>query len=181
MSKSNGQSNGHKNGDGKGKIPPKKGRPSKFNSIDKELVKRLYLVGHTDFEVAHIINIAESTLHLWKLEHPEFSEAIKDWKIEADKRVEASLYHRAIGYSHETEEIFCAFGEVTRVKTIKHYAPSEVAAIFWLKNRQPDKWRDKPPETEDDRFTDQELIFQGVPNQKDPKAQQRFNKFYDQN
>ena len=25
----------------------------------------------------------------------------------------------------------------------KHYAPDATAAIFWLKNRQPDKWRDK--------------------------------------
>ena len=25
----------------------------------------------------------------------------------------------------------------------KHYPPDPTAAIFWLKNRQPDTWRDK--------------------------------------
>lgn len=31
----------------------------------------------------------------------------------------------------------------TIVPTIKHYPPDTVAGIFWLKNRQPDKWREK--------------------------------------
>jgi len=29
------------------------------------------------------------------------------------------------------------------VPTTKHYPPDATSAIFWLKNRQRDKWRDK--------------------------------------
>ncbi len=29
------------------------------------------------------------------------------------------------------------------VPTIKHYPPDTTACIFWLKNRQRDKWRDR--------------------------------------
>jgi len=29
------------------------------------------------------------------------------------------------------------------VPTVKHYPPDTTAAIFWLKNRQPAKWREK--------------------------------------
>ena len=32
---------------------------------------------------------------------------------------------------------------VTKVQTIKHYPPSETAMIFWLKNRDPENWRDR--------------------------------------
>jgi hypothetical protein len=58
--------------------------------------------------------------------------------------VSQKLYHRAIGYEH-IETITAAYqGQITdKLDVIKHYAPDPTAAIFWLKNRQPDKWRDK--------------------------------------
>jgi hypothetical protein len=34
-------------------------------------------------------------------------------------------------------------GEIITTKLTKHYPPDTTAAIFWLKNRQPGKWRDK--------------------------------------
>lgn len=34
-------------------------------------------------------------------------------------------------------------GEVVRVQTVKHYPPDPTSMIFWLKNRQPQDWRDK--------------------------------------
>ena len=35
-------------------------------------------------------------------------------------------------------------GQIVITPTIKHYPPDTTAGIFWLKNRQRDKWRDKP-------------------------------------
>ena len=29
------------------------------------------------------------------------------------------------------------------IETVKHYPPDTTAAIFWLKNRQVERWRDK--------------------------------------
>jgi hypothetical protein len=52
------------------------------------------------------------------------------------------LYQRAVGYTHDEEKIFLHEGKAVRVKTKKHYAPDATSAIFFLKNRQPQLWRD---------------------------------------
>ena len=42
--------------------------------------------------------------------------------------------------------------ELVVTKVVKKYMPPDVAAlIFWLKNRKPDKWRDKPSDGSDER------------------------------
>ena len=57
--------------------------------------------------------------------------------------VERSLYSRAVGYSFNSEKIFCnKDGEVTRVPIVEHVPPDVTAQIFWLKNRKPTEWRD---------------------------------------
>jgi hypothetical protein len=57
--------------------------------------------------------------------------------------VEQSLYQRAVGYSLNSEKIFCnKDGEVTRVPIVEHVPPDVTAQIFWLKNRKPSEWRD---------------------------------------
>jgi hypothetical protein len=48
-----------------------------------------------------------------------------------------------VGYSVETEKILCSGGKIIRVRTVEHYPPDTTACIFWLKNRQPEIWRDK--------------------------------------
>jgi hypothetical protein len=49
------------------------------------------------------------------------------------------------------------------VPTTKHYPPDTAAAIIWLKNRQPERWRDKIEQevkvTKDVAdYTDEELL-----------------------
>jgi len=93
------------------------GRPSKYDSIDLGQVEKLAGLGLIDTEIAMVLGIATSTLNEYK-KNPEFSESIKRGKLIADKEVIESLYKRAVR------------GDTT-------------AIIFWLKNRQPDKWRDR--------------------------------------
>lgn len=121
----------------------KGGRPSKFKGLDIEKVRVVARKGWTDVEMASFFGVAESTWYKWKVDYPEFSEALRDWKHEADERVERSLYERACGYSHPEAKIFNNGGTEMVVDTIKHYPPDTTAAIYWLKNRQPDVWRDK--------------------------------------
>lgn len=120
------------------------GRPSKFDGIDQVQLKKLVQKGFTDKELSDFFNITEQTLNNFKKKHPEFFESLKDWKKEADRKVEMSLFERACGYSHPEDKIFTFQGAEIIVPTTKHYPPDPVAAIFWLKNRQPDVWRDKP-------------------------------------
>lgn len=127
-----------------GKPKGQGGRPSKFKPEFIEQAKKLSMLGLTDAEMASFFEVAESTFHLWKKEHPSFSESLKGGKTLADAEVAASLHHRALGYSHPEDDIRVVNGEIVITPTIKHYPPDTTAGIFWLKNRQREKWRDKP-------------------------------------
>lgn len=121
-----------------------RGRPTSFKPEYVEQARKLASYGVTDKEAADFFEVAESTLYLWKHEHPDFSEALKLGKDAADARVEHSLYRRALGYSHDAVKIQVnSAGEVTEVPYTEHYPPDTTAGIFWLKNRKPDTWRDK--------------------------------------
>lgn len=99
--------------------------------------------GLTDEQIAENIGINPATLYDWKKKYTKISESLKKGKEVVDIQVENALLKRALGYSYEevkTEET--ADGE--KVTTItKEVIPDTTAQIFWLKNRRPDKWRDK--------------------------------------
>jgi hypothetical protein len=159
------------------KVARKKvGRPDKFHKVDLAQVKFLVEKGFTDQELCDFLKVDRATFYRWQHAHLEFRDVLNKWKDFANVRVERSLYQRACGYSHPSEEIFCAFGKVTRVATIKHYPPDPISCIFFLKNRMPEVYRDKPPDAEDEELKNAELVFQGVP--KDAKAAEKFNRFF---
>lgn len=107
------------------------------------------LAGWTDEKMAALFGVAMSTFSLWKIEHPEFSEALKAKEL-ADAQVEASLFERATGYSHPDVHISNFQGAITITPITKHYPPDATSMIFWLKNRQPTRWRATPAEGDDD-------------------------------
>jgi len=118
-------------------------KPSKFNDELKELMLDLYEKGATDQEVADQVGVSRRTICRWKAMSPDFNRKSAEAKDVADDLVEASLFDKATGYSHPEEKHFMYKGEVVRVETVKHYPPDTVAAIFWLKNRRPEVWREK--------------------------------------
>ena len=121
----------------------KVGRPTSYKDEYANQVHKLCLLGLTDTELADIFDIAESTLNLWKKKYPEFSESLWRGKLMADAEVAHSLYQRACGYQHKDMHISLHQGKVIQTPITKHYPPDTGAAIMWLKNRQPDKWRDQ--------------------------------------
>lgn len=153
----------------------KMGRPSKFPTLNLEQVRKLYLKAFTDFEIADFFGISKQSLYVYLHNHQDFSDSVKGWKLEADKRVERSLLDRASGYSHPHEEIFCKDGVVTRVQTIKHYPPDTMAMMYWLNNRQRLNWKQKPEAEEDESLINNDLEFKDVP--KDVEAQHRFAQY----
>lgn len=120
------------------------GRPTKYKPEYAEQYYKLALLGLTDVKIAEYFEVTESTIYEWKKEFPEFSEAGKKAKELADGDVVKSLYERALGYSHEADDIKAVDGQIVITKTIKHYPPDPASMIFWLKNRQPKLWREKP-------------------------------------
>lgn len=130
----------------KGKTGPAPvGRPTKYEEAYVEQGYKLCLLGATDKELADFFEVSEATLNNWKLEHPKFLESIKSGKDDADSTVAQSLFKRANGYSHEAVKIVADSKTQTSIAVpfTEHYPPDTVACIFWLKNRQKGKWRDK--------------------------------------
>ena len=74
--------------------------------------------GLTDEQIADNMGVSRSTLNEWKKKYPDISDTLKRGKEVVDIEVENALYRAALD------------GNIT-------------AIIFWLKNRQPQKWRDK--------------------------------------
>lgn len=121
------------------------GRPSKYSSGFVEQARKLCQLGATDQEIADFFEVEVRTIYRWKADHDDFCQALKAGKAIADERVERSLYQKAIGYEQEEVKIFMpagAEGPVYAPYRAK-LAPDTTAAIFWLKNRRPDLWRDK--------------------------------------
>ena len=74
--------------------------------------------GLTDELIARNIGINVGTLYDWKKKYPEISESLKKGKEVVDAMVESALLNNALS------------GDTT-------------AQVFWLKNRRPEKWREK--------------------------------------
>lgn len=106
--------------------------------------------GLTDEQIAGNMSISRSTLNEWKKNYPDISDTLKKGKEVVDIQVENALLKRALGYSYDevTREICenAVTGQmemrVTKVVT-KEVQPDTTAQIFWLKNREPEKWRDR--------------------------------------
>lgn len=120
------------------------GRPTSYDDDYPRQAEKLAFLGATDREVAEFFEVAEGTVHQWKIAHPEFAEALKLGKAASDARVVQSLYRRAVGYSYDAVKIFKPKGEAPcLVPYVEHVPPDTTACIFWLKNRDKVNWRDK--------------------------------------
>ena len=120
-----------------------KGRPTKYDPKFCEQARKFCLLGATNQELADFFEVSVSSIDKWLRDYEDFSSAVKDGREVADSKIAESLYKRALGYSHEEDKIFCSNGEIVSEKTIKHYPPDSTALSFWLRNRRPDKWREK--------------------------------------
>ena len=122
----------------------KRGRKSEYRIEYADQALKLCLLGATDKELSEFFYVSEQTLNKWKKDYPEFLESLKKGKNIADANVASRLYNRAIGYNCKATKFATSNGKITDSKEfIEHYPPDTTAAIFWLKNRQPEKWRDK--------------------------------------
>ena len=105
--------------------------------------------GLIDEQIAQNIGIRAATLYEWKKRFPQFSEALKRGKEVVDRQVENALLKRALGYEYEEVKEKFEDGVLTeRTVTKKEVVADTTAQIFWLKNRKPDTWRDKPEGTQ---------------------------------
>lgn len=128
------------------------GRPTAYKAefcktvIEADLIRA---AGATDLAIATELGVDPATVWRWKKQHEEFAEACRVAKEVADDVVEASLFRRANGYSQEAVKIFMPQGapEPVYAPYLEHYPPDVGAALNWLKNRRPDRWRERVEHT----------------------------------
>lgn len=106
--------------------------------------------GLTDKQIADKIGITKQTLYDWKKRYPDFSDSLKRGKDVVDMEAEEALIKSWMGYDYWEEVRELRFNREsgqyemqTTKKVKKHQPPNITALIFWLKNRQPGKWRDR--------------------------------------
>ena len=112
--------------------------------------------GLSEEQISKNMGIAYSTFNVWKDRFPELSEAIKSGKAPVDIEVENALLKAALGYTVKVKKPIKVKEEkqksgVGKIVTEKiEYMEEEVyipgntvAQIFWLKNRKPNRWRDR--------------------------------------
>ena len=124
-----------------------------------ESVRRLAEDGFSAAEIARRIGIDERCFARWKRKHKDFAEAIELGKSAADFEVVRALYKKAIGYNvalNKTYKLKKVDYDPDTGKKLREYeeiatgvdetfVPADLrAGTFWLKNRQPDRWRDRP-------------------------------------
>ena len=117
------------------------GRPSLYRKEYAEQARKLALLGWTDAQVADFFGVNPDTIYKWDKRYPVFAVTRARGKEIADAEVAASLFERAIGYSHDDTHITTFQGDVTATPITKHYPPDTNAAALWLSNRQGDKWK----------------------------------------
>ena len=118
-------------------------RPTDYRQEYAEQARKLCLLGFTDKQLAAFFDVNESTITRWKQKYPEFRTSIKSGKVVADAQVVESLFKRAMGM--EVTEVEVRGNDENKIKRVikKYIPPDTTAQIFWLKNRQPELWREK--------------------------------------
>lgn len=115
----------------------------------------------TDAEMAKEMGISSSTFYEWLKKHPEMSEAVTRARTGADARavnesVERSLLETALGgvrvlkkpMKIKTTTYDARGRRIDREKIVmaeeEVYIKADVKAqIFWLTNREPERWRNR--------------------------------------
>ena len=93
--------------------------------------------GLKDEQIAHNCGITVKTLYEWKNRYSDICDALKKGKEIVDYEVENALLKRA------------KQGDLT-------------AQIFWLKNRRPEKWRDKVQFTDETSLKKLDSLIEAI-------------------
>lgn len=129
----------------------RRGQPTKYDaSVHVPWGESLARRGCSNEEIAAAFKITERTLYNWLKAHPEFFQALNESKSKADEAVVNSLYAKATGQCvkktvKKRQSLDPDGHKVSLVEeTVDYLPPDTTAMIYWLKNRQPALWRDRP-------------------------------------
>lgn len=84
----------------------KTGRPPKYDPKKNRMVTGMCLLGSTDEQLAEHLDIDISNFYRWQTRYPEFRDAIRRGRVEADAKVAVKMYEKSLGYKHKAVKIF---------------------------------------------------------------------------
>ena len=114
--------------------------------------------GEDDRAIARRFGLPERLLRRLRRESPALDTAIREGRAAA-WRVETALLDKATGYDKPVQKVYklktvefdpetgkklCEREELKTAEEAMHVPGNTTAQVFWLKNRRPDRWRDKP-------------------------------------
>jgi len=108
-------------------------------------VAKLIARGYSQYAVAKIVGVSQATVCRWIALHDDLRINIKLQEQLATDMVERSLFDKAMAYVEHEREIEVDEDGVERTVRVKEKTKSgdTAAAIFWLKNKRPDAWKDR--------------------------------------
>jgi len=104
-----------------------------------DLLLYLASAGLTNAQLAKAIGLSPSQFSDFLKKNSDFWDKLDVAKETPNRQVEQSLFRSAMGYP--TREVQKVDGRPVKV-ILKERAPDVTACIFWLKNRDPKRWRD---------------------------------------
>lgn len=132
------------------------GTPSLYKPIYAEQAYKLCLLGATDKRLADFFGVTDRTINNWKKEFPEFFQSLRAGKELANMEVAKSMYDGAIDRTLilnkkmklKTEGYDKNGKKYTKEEMVEYqeelFLPGEFKnQSFWLKNRDPENWKEK--------------------------------------
>ena len=108
--------------------------------------------GLTNEEMARSMGVHRATLQRWIVDHSDICDAIKRGRLLACEAIENALFRKATGmvledtveeYKGELRDGRPSNGTVTKRTVRRQVPPDTAAAIFYLKNRMPERYSDR--------------------------------------
>lgn len=119
--------------------------------------------GESVSKIAEKIGISAKKLERLSKRNELLSNALAFSREQTDAMVEEALLKKALGFFvSEEKRVVKANGQEEVTTVSKEVPPDVTAAAAWLKNRCPDRWRDKPTENDNEVFRRLEKIMGGI-------------------
>ena len=113
-------------------------------ALDIQKAEVAALTCKTTEEFCEFLDIDELTFKIWATKSPGYIKAVNKWKELATIEIERSLAKRATGFTKKTKkDVVTRAGTIETLETETYYPPDTAAVQFWLKNKNPEEWKDK--------------------------------------
>ena len=121
----------------------KRGRTPSYTPDYCTFAYKFCLLGATNEDLAGVFEVSRNTIGNWLARYPEFRKAAQDGRDVADADVAHALLQKAKGFTHTDVKILQIEGGAEPVEYNRYFPPDTQAAIFWLRNRRRQQWRER--------------------------------------